>query len=56
MSLCDDQGIFATDKEMARRRSRELVPDCRTDGFISGSLILYHIIRNYKARLYYPKI
>ena len=25
MSLCDDRGLFATDKEMARRRSRSCV-------------------------------
>ena len=29
MSLCDDRGLFATDKEMARRRSRSCVEGTR---------------------------
>ncbi len=42
MSLCDDRGLFATDKEMARRRSRSCVEGKstgqRADELISVSL------------------
>ncbi len=44
MSLCDDRGLFATDKEMARRRSRTLTQSVtkstgqRADELISVSL------------------
>ncbi len=52
MSLCDGRGLFATDKEMARRRSRSCVEGhCRNqsqigagqraDELISVSLIKY---------------
>ncbi len=40
MSLCDDRGLFATDKEMARRRSRSCVEGSTgqcTDELISVS-------------------
>ncbi len=60
MSLCDDRGLFATDKEMARRRSRSCVEG---DELISVSLkvfnlssslllifVLYHIPR--KMQIY----